>query len=511
MTSLNNCKTKEVGFEEKIIQQTTDAVLTTDTFFRVVSWNNGAKDMYGYCPEEVIGERLGFIFRHQVSEEALEETRQHLKQYGFYKGEYSVLKRNGDALYVDANISELKDVDNVVIGYVAIHRDITARKKNEDQLKTFNILLEEEIRNKSVLLNNTFERSSLINQKLFLHLTNSPFGIIEWGIDRTITSWSPRAENIFEWTETEAVGKTIDDLNLVYKEDGPEVSETIRSLLIDGKNRLNSLNRNNTKSGKVIYCEWNNSILRDVNGRPTSCMSFVQDVSEQKKTELALIESENDLRNLSAHLQNIREEERANIAREIHDELGERLTGIRLDISWIEKKISPSNKSLLKKFPPLLNLVDNTIKTVRKISTELRPSILDDFGLVEALEWQVAEFEKRTGINCRFLSSISDNNYDKKISITLFRILQESLTNVLRHASAKNISVQLLKKDNILELSITDDGIGIDAKTVKGKQTLGLIGMKERVFMVRGKYSITSEKDKGTSILVSVPLNKKSN
>ena len=149
-------------------------------------------------------------------------------------------------------------------------------------------------------------------------------------------------------------------------------------------------------------------------------------------------------------------------------------------------------------------MVDDTIKTVRKISTELRPSILDDFGLEDALEWQAAEFEKRTGINCEVKSFVKNIN-NKKNEITLFRIFQESLTNVLRHSKAKNVWAQLLEQNDNIELTITDDGVGMDLEAVKSKRTLGLMGMKERVLMANGEYNVTSKIGKGTTITVVVP------
>jgi PAS domain S-box-containing protein len=249
----------------------------------------------------------------------------------------------------------------------------------------------------------------------------------------------------------------------------------------------------------------------DPNKKCIRLVGSVHDITDNKRSETELKEKNEQLRELSAYLQEIREDERAHIAREIHDELGDRLTGIRLDISWMQSQLARNNLQVTDRFPALIQLVDDTIQTVRKISTELRPSILDDFGLVDALEWQAAEFEKRTGISCTFKSFIKNQKNNKKIEVTLFRIFQESLTNILRHSKAKNVRVQLLDEEGMIELNITDDGIGMDLEAVKGKRTLGLIGMKERVLMVDGEFSVLSETGKGTAITVSVPYLKELN
>lgn len=493
---------------EKVIRQTTDAIFTTDGNYIIKTWNKGAERLYGYSAEEALGKKIGELVKSLIPENILEQTMRQLHKNGRYQGEYCFAHKNGHSVHVHASVTVFREADGSISGYGAIHRDISEIKKVEEELKAFNTQLKEEVRQNINLLNNTFEESSLLNQKLLLHLTNSPFAVIEWDADHTIISWPQQAQEIFGWTEHETVGKKFGEINLVYQEDIADVEGIIDRLLKGKVSSLRAVGRNVTKAGEVIYCEWHNSVLKDVNGKVVSGMSFVQDITEQKKTELALIKNENDLRNLSAHLQNIREEERTNIAREIHDELGERLTSIRLNISRLENQLSTADKLMSQNFSCLLSIVDDTIRTIRKISTELRPSILDDFGLVDALEWHAEEFEKRTAISCTFTASVSSQVFDKKISITLFRIFQEALTNVSRHSDAKNVLAQLTEIDEHLELVITDDGIGMDTNKVKDRHTLGLLGMKERALMANGRCTVVSSKGAGTTIMVSVPYNK---
>jgi PAS domain S-box-containing protein len=229
-------------------------------------------------------------------------------------------------------------------------------------------------------------------------------------------------------------------------------------------------------------------------------------IAEKMKAEEELKKSYQHIRALATHLQNIREEERGSIAREIHDELGQQLTGLKMDIAWLNRKLGRQSEEVDEKFKSTLQLTDETVKTVRRIATELRPSILDDLGLIAAIEWHSSEFEKRFGIQTVFKTAITQLNLDPDIAIGLFRIYQESLTNVLRHADAKKISSSLSINKGILLLNISDNGKGFDIETVSDKKTLGLLGMKERTFIMGGEYEIKSKPGKGTSVTITVPL-----
>jgi signal transduction histidine kinase len=221
-----------------------------------------------------------------------------------------------------------------------------------------------------------------------------------------------------------------------------------------------------------------------------------------------LEESYKAIRKLTEHLHNIREEERAHIAREIHDELGQQLTVLKMDVSWLNKKVGATAADPVKqKMKELLELLNGTVKTVRRISSELRPSLLDDLGLVAAIEWQLTEFEKHSGIKTSFSEPAMDVKLPDDKKIGLFRILQESLTNVARHSGATGIKVSLTSNNNNFVLQITDNGKGFDKRKITGKRTLGILGMKERTAMMGGAYEITGTPGKGTTVLVTVPLN----
>ena len=236
---------------------------------------------------------------------------------------------------------------------------------------------------------------------------------------------------------------------------------------------------------------------------------LANNVTERHMAEEKLKDSYEAIRTLTGYLQNIREEERLNISREIHDELGQLLTVLKMDVSWLNKRIEPNNSLAKEKLSEILSLVDATVRSVRRIASELRPSLIDDLGLYAAMEWHLEEFERRSGISKQLVIPETELELPDTLKIGIFRIFQESLTNVARHSQAKNVSVSLLQKDNQLILTIRDNGIGFEEGPMTTKNTLGLLGMKERSMMMGGVYDISSAKGEGTTVTVIVPLSKK--
>ncbi|MBV9190551.1 MAG: response regulator [Betaproteobacteria bacterium] len=228
-------------------------------------------------------------------------------------------------------------------------------------------------------------------------------------------------------------------------------------------------------------------------------------VELHRKTE-RLRESEEKLRRLAAHLISVREEERAHIAREIHDELGQVLTGLKMEVTWLAKRLR--EKPLLEKTDSMCKLIDTTVQTVRKIATGLRPEMLDDMGLIAAVGWQAKEFQKRTGIRCR-AKLPPEVKIDIDISTTMFRIFQEILTNVARHSRATRVDIELTLSEERVALEVVDNGVGIGDEDVTGKKSLGLLGMHERALLFGGEVKITGTPGHGTRVSVSIPMKQK--
>jgi len=230
------------------------------------------------------------------------------------------------------------------------------------------------------------------------------------------------------------------------------------------------------------------------------------DITDKLRYEREIRNTTDQLRQLTHHLQNVREEERKHIAREIHDELGQQLTVLKMDISLLDRKINTTDNVVLTRIKNLLQMIDTTVKTVRKISSELRPSMLDDLGLIAAMEWHAQEFEKRFGIRTVFSTEIHELDLPLEHLNGLFRIYQESLTNIARHSRAKLVKTVIRQKGDDFEISITDNGEGFIISGIENKKTLGILGMKERASMLGAAFSITSTPGEGTTVLVRIPV-----
>ncbi len=212
------------------------------------------------------------------------------------------------------------------------------------------------------------------------------------------------------------------------------------------------------------------------------------------------------LRNLTTHLESVREEERRRISREIHDELGQALTALKFDASWIKGKLSNPQPALAGRLTEMSALIDDTIQAIRKIAARLRPDILDKLGLAAAMEWQLQEFRKRTGIQYHFAADPMNIELDERQATTLFRIFQESLTNVARHSHATRVNIDLERQDAEVSLRVDDDGDGIDGNKIFDTQSLGLLGMRERAASLGGTITVQRNHIKGTSVITHLPL-----
>jgi DNA-binding NarL/FixJ family response regulator/two-component sensor histidine kinase len=233
------------------------------------------------------------------------------------------------------------------------------------------------------------------------------------------------------------------------------------------------------------------------------------DITERKLAEGELEHSRQQLRDLTAHLQSVREEERTRIAREIHDELAQILTILKIDLSWLSKRLTPDQTLIIEKTQAMAKLIDMTIQTVRRISMELRPGLLDHLGLAGAMELQAEEFQRRTGIKCEVDIDQEEIIWDQKLTIALCNILQEVLLNVLRHAGASKVEIILRETDGILELMVKDNGKGITQDQVLKPKSFGLVAIRERARSLGGSIEISGRKSKGTTVIVRIPFSGK--
>jgi signal transduction histidine kinase len=282
--------------------------------------------------------------------------------------------------------------------------------------------------------------------------------------------------------------------------------------------------RRQTEGIEPLHRDITSSPLRDSSGRIISAIAIIRDITERKKAEEVLRRSHEELeilveertaeltmmneqlRNLSAHTQNARENERAMIAREIHDDLGQSLTALKIDLSLLRKRLPGDRKQAIEKAESMAGLIEAAIQSVKRISMDLRPGILDHLGLTAAIEWQTGEFEKRTGIQCAVAFDPGEITVDKDRTTTLFRIFQETLTNIARHAEATKISVLLVMESGALMLQVRDNGKGIAESRISDPNSLGLIGIRERVNAWGGSLNICGANE-GTTVTVRIPMN----
>jgi two-component system sensor histidine kinase UhpB len=263
------------------------------------------------------------------------------------------------------------------------------------------------------------------------------------------------------------------------------------------------------KEGGQLRASITPAHIYDTRRRHNGTMSVIMDITDSTRIEEELTRSREELRNLSRHLQSVREEESKRIAREIHDEMGQALTALKMDLAWLSRRFTAETEEqdqLREKTRSMTGLIDQTIQLIQKISAELRPGLLDDLGLRPAIEWQVQDFQNRTGIKCKLTADDHDIEMDPDQATAIFRVFQESLTNVARHAEATRLEIILDEKDGWLRLVVRDNGKGISETQVYAPDALGFMGMRERLRPFNGKLSVQGAPRKGTTVEISLPL-----
>jgi len=323
---------------------------------------------------------------------------------------------------------------------------------------------------------------------------------------------SPQIESILGYSPKEWLADPGLWVKLLHPEDRDRVlAESQRDLLGSNGAVFRSEYRILTRKSDVLWLRDEATAVRNGLDEPEFLQGIMFDVTDQKRFEEQLKSSHERMRELAAHIEGVREEERTRIAREIHDELGQALTGIKIDLAWMNKKLQIHDRAtqtdlLLKRITAMKDTIDTTVQVVRKISAELRPGILDGFGLPAAIEWQASEFQDRTGIQCQLSAIPEDLDLEERPSSAIFRIFQELLTNIVRHANASRVSISLRKRRGMLILEVQDNGRGISENEKFKANSFGLLGVRERVALLGGKSSIKGVQGQGTTVTIRIPL-----
>ncbi len=466
----------------RIVENANEGILLIDSKQVVTFVNSKLADIVGYKPDELIG--------RPVTEFVFDEDRFRAESYirdniegSKAKFKFRLKHRDRAERWVTVNAVPVFDDKDIYTGGLALITDITEQRTAEAAYHRLNELLR-----------------SLINY--------SPLGVITLDKDGKTELWNPAAERMFGWSSEEVKGKPVP----FVPADKIEEHLALRSKIMNGGSFTDREVVRLKKDGKKIQISISAAPLFDSYHQPMGISSFLIDVSEKKKSEQEreklfkqITAARNRLKILSSKLISIQETEKRNISRELHDEIGQLLTAIKIDAQRIKQ--DPGSPEINSIIDDCTRLVENTISVVRNLSIELRPAILDDLGLAASLRWYVDKFQQRTGIQVKTeINRISDV-LPPDCSITLFRICQEALTNIAKHAEAGYVKVSLYQNKSSVVLTVEDDGIGFDVikamkKAVKGK-SLGLITMQERAELLGGKFTIKSIKGSGTIIMAS--------
>src|SRR6184192_1377194 len=294
-------------------------------------------------------------------------------------------------------------------------------------------------------------------------------------------------------------------VDITYAEDLPQNRALMAELARGTRSSYTFEKRYCRKDGRLIWAHVTVSALPAENGVPLRFVGMVEDVTERKAAETELERHRAQLRGLAARLEAAREAERARIAREIHDELGQALTALKIDLTWLRRRLPKPAPELAGKVDGMEAILDGTAGAIQRIATELRPGVLDELGLQAAIQWQAREFETRTGIACRVEVPAEQPAVDAGRATAAFRIFQESLTNVARHAGASRVLVRFTLSAQALALSVEDNGRGISEGALSDSRSLGLLGIRERATNLGGTVTITAASGRGTLLTLSLP------
>ena len=490
-------------YNTSLMDSIQDAVVSTDKNLVIVSWNKKAQEIFGWTEKEMIGKTIAQMMNPVYKDEPRTLVAKKFLKTGSWVGEVSFEKKDKQSITVLLTASMIRKQSGQMTGTVSIARDITSRKQLEEQLKKFNAALGKQVEDRGAEVRHVVERLVASEKKYKLLFESNPLPMIMMGLsDLNITDVNEAAVQQYGYSKGNFLMMNIKDLT---PED--DSSESFIAYMKDQTPGYRNAGvwRHVREDKAILYTEV--SVYGMVLDGRKMKLVLAYDVTSKIEADNKLKQYIEQIRMLTGHLQEIREEERKNVSREIHDELGQQLTVLKMEVAWMIRKLDETETKFEKKLQALLETIDGTMRTVRRICAELRPTSLDDLGLTAAIEWHAKQFEAKTGIKVNLDLPQELFNLSPEIKIGLYRIFQESLTNVARHADASTIDVHLALEEMMIVMHITDDGKGFDPE-VRQKQTLGILGMKERSLTLGGEYIINSRPGKGTRIMVSIPLKK---
>jgi len=466
--------TNEQALLRLFIKHTPAAIAMFDTDMRYIQVSDRFLTDYDLEGQDLVGRSHYEVFP-DLPERWREAHRRILAGAVERCEEDSYIASDGSTGWLQWESLPWRKVDGEIGGLILFTQVITARKRAEEALRA------SEERFAKIFHLSPFRMGILrIRDGVVLEVNEA------WTRETGFSRAEVINESIFKFSSSMGEG-LVENLQHVLKAAEPIVNLDVRFTSKDGREAIANTS----------------AVMFELDGEP--CYLWVaNDITERKHAEEAL-------RALSARLHSAREEEGTRIAREIHDELGGILTGLKWDLEKIDKTLNSSgDRSHLfevhNRISSMTGLIETTINAVRRIASELRPGVLDDLGLVAAVEWQIEQFQARSGLKCHWTNNAGDIELSRERATAVFRILQEILTNVLRHAGAANLYVRLGRSKNYFEMEVKDDGRGITESQMRNSRSLGLLGMRERALLVGGEVRITAKEGGGTIVLVRVPI-----
>lgn len=442
---------------------------------RITRMNDALLAQYGYTRHQMTGLTPTELYAHDPAAGRANWAR--FFEAGRLHTVTNERRADGTAILIEGDYICLYDEAGRITGHFGIQRDITERAAQEQALRES-------------------------EEKFAKAFRSSPFPITIATLDegRFIEVNDAFLRDV-GFAREQVIDHTAAELGLWR--DPTARAEFVRRLERDGMVREYEFEARTRNRERQINHIWAEKISL---GGEECLLDIVWDVTEWRLNEEALRNSRQELRGLATRQQRVREEERTRIARELHDELGQQLTGLKMDLSWMRGRMEKSQPELSERMAEVIRRVDGTVDAVRRIATELRPGVLDLLGLAAAIEWQAQEFRRRTGIHTDLRMQSDNAAVDDVRATTIFRILQEALTNVARHSHAQKVAIEFQQGDDELALEVRDNGVGIQVSQSAGSNSLGLVGIRERAIACGGYLSIDSAPGGGTSIAVRIPL-----
>jgi two-component system sensor histidine kinase UhpB len=463
-----------LNLQSVLFDSVREPVISTDLQNNVIFWNKGAENLFGYSASEAIGKPVASLIMPDGATVITPEKTHALRTQGTWDAHVVRRRKDGSIIWTDLVVSIVKNASGERVGFLGIYRDQTEQRRVDQRLR-FQAQLLDSVRE----------------------------SVVATDLNGCITFWGRGAETLFGYSRGEMVGQPFPPLTFPSTGNADAEFRRTRDIVLT-EGAWNGRFLMARRKGSTFWADVTMAPVLDDGNQTVGLIAIHRDVSELKRNQELVKKSHERTRNLAARLMVVREHERSSIARELHDELGQALTRLNMDLCWLQQQLPARLRT--ERTMAMGRIVDGTLKTVQEISSQLRPPILDDLGLEAAVEWHVQEFAEWSGCRCHLDLRIAALPRDRDRDIGVFRILQEALTNVARHARAKTVKVRACIENGEFVLEVQDDGIGAPEAELASAHSFGISGMRERADGLGGQIQIVGVPRRGTTVTLRLGL-----